>query len=71
MNTPLIPVRVVGVSAKVKIAQLGEAREKGSVHTLRHKYLHVFSGLRGGEAFKEEFQVGLGLNLIGLGGFHQ
>jgi hypothetical protein len=30
-----------------------------------------FSGLRYGESFEEEFQVGLGLDLIGLGGFNQ
>ena len=38
---------------------------------LRHERPHVFHGLRCGEAFEEEFQVGVGLDLIGLGGFYQ
>ena len=38
---------------------------------LRHERFHVFHGLRCGEAFEEEFQAGLGLDLVGLGGFHQ
>jgi len=38
---------------------------------LRHERLHVCRGLRCGKAFEEEFQVSLGLDLVGLGGFHQ
>ena len=38
---------------------------------LGHECPHVFRGLRGGESFEEEFQVGLGIDLVGLGGFHQ
>lgn len=38
---------------------------------LRHECPHVFRGLGGGKVFEEEFQVGLGLDLVGLGGFHQ
>jgi len=47
---------------------LGEAWKKGFVHVLLHERPHFFHGPRCGEAFEEEFQVGLGLDLIGLGG---
>jgi hypothetical protein len=32
---------------------------------------HLFRDLRCGEAFEEEFQVGLGLDLVGLRGFRR
>ena len=38
---------------------------------LRHECPHVFRGLCCGEAFEEKFQVGLGFDLVGLGGLHQ
>ena len=36
---------------------------------LQHECPHIFRGLRGGESLEEEFQVGLGFDLIGLGSF--
>ena len=38
---------------------------------LRHECLHDFRGLRCREALEEKFRVGLGLYLVGLGGFRQ
>ena len=63
-----------GIGAGVLLfARIGlkQAWEKGFVHVLWHERFHVFRGLRCGEAFEEEFQVGLGLDLVGLGGFRQ
>ncbi len=36
-----------------------------------HECPHVLLGLHCGESFEEEFQVGLGLDLVGLSDFHQ
>lgn len=38
---------------------------------MRHECPHLFRDLCCGEAFEDEFQVGLGFDLVGFGSFHQ